>query len=239
MNSLLEYVLEAHGGLDLWNCFSDTITDVEVGGQICERYQLTESMQRFRLFLSLREQRAVIALPGTEKKLLVHPDMISLLGERGTQLASLIDPHATLMKEDPETPWDVLRSAYFVANLISDDVKAPFLYTHLGFQTEEIEPWQENGEIWRVLKVTFPRYMETQTRIQYAYYGSDGLLRRRRCKVDILGGLDFTSYVKSHERVNGIVIPTRWETSGCEVSGRKLAGPPLVTVRLSSTFFSD
>ena len=33
---------------------------------------------------------------------------------------------------------------------------APFLYTWPGFETEELAPWEENGEVWRPLKITYP-----------------------------------------------------------------------------------
>ena len=239
MNSLLEYVLEAHGGLELWNRFLDLVTDVEIGGQICERKGLTGLMPRSRLFLSLREQRVVILLPGGQERSLIYPDRVSIVGGGGSQLASLADPRSALLQEGPDAPWDILRGAYFVGRTEWRHVTAPFLYTYPGFETEEIEPWHENGEIWRVLKVTFPRSIEPHTRIQYAYYGGDGLLRRHRCKIDILGGLDRAIYVRSYEKVNGIMMPTSRELLGCNANGRKVDGPPLVTIRLSSTFFSD
>jgi hypothetical protein len=32
----------------------------------------------------------------------------------------------------------------------------PFLFAMDGVATEELQPWRENGEMWRRLKVTFP-----------------------------------------------------------------------------------
>jgi hypothetical protein len=33
----------------------------------------------------------------------------------------------------------------------------PFLYAYPGFEVEEIEPWEEHGELLRRLKVRFPK----------------------------------------------------------------------------------
>jgi hypothetical protein len=54
----------------------------------------------------------------------------------------------------------------------------PFLYTYPGFAVQEIEPWEEDGEDWRRLKVIFPDTIASYTRAQVSYFGTDGLLRR-------------------------------------------------------------
>jgi hypothetical protein len=63
---------------------------------------------------------------------------------------------------------------------------SPFLYTYPGFESEKIEPWQENGEEWRRLKVTFPEYVASHTKTQITHFGPDGLMRRHDYTVDIL-----------------------------------------------------
>ena len=62
----------------------------------------------------------------------------------------------------------------------------PFLYSYPGFETVEIEPWEEDGETWRRLKVIFPGDIASHTREQTSYFGSDGLLRRHDYAVDVL-----------------------------------------------------
>jgi hypothetical protein len=42
----------------------------------------------------------------------------------------------------------------------------PFLYAYPDFVVEEIEPWDENGETWRRLDVTFPDHIASHTRRQ-------------------------------------------------------------------------
>jgi hypothetical protein len=40
-------------------------------------------------------------------------------------------------------------------------LNTPFLMALPGFQVEEIEPWREGEETWRVLRVTFPAEIES------------------------------------------------------------------------------
>src|ERR687891_1811834 len=52
--------------------------------------------------------------------------------------------------------WDKLHAGYFNSYALWGYLTTPFLYTYPGFETQEIEPWYEDGERWRVLQVTFP-----------------------------------------------------------------------------------
>jgi hypothetical protein len=42
----------------------------------------------------------------------------------------------------------------------------PFLFAMDGVATEELQPWRENGEMWRRLKVTFPHSIATHSTVQ-------------------------------------------------------------------------
>jgi hypothetical protein len=53
---------------------------------------------------------------------------------------------------------------------------------------EEIDPWEEDGETWRWLKVIFPDQIASQTRQQVSYFGPDGLMRRHDYTVDVPAG---------------------------------------------------
>lgn len=53
--------------------------------------------------------------------------------------------------------------------------------------------------MWRVLRVTFPDYITSHTRVQRAYYGPDGLPRRHQYVVDDLGGAQTVNWFGSQE----------------------------------------
>jgi len=87
-------------------------------------------------------------------------------------------------------------------------INTPFVYTTPGFTTEEIDPIDIGGEIWRRLSVTFPEHIKTHTRDQVSCFGPDGLLRRHDFAIDILGGVPGWLYAADYRDVNGIIIPT-------------------------------
>jgi hypothetical protein len=232
-------VIEAHGGLENWNRFSDFATNVEIRGRLCEQTGWTGMVPESRLLLSLREQRTIVSLQGGHGTLLVQPDLVSHLDEHGEYQASLGHPREALLRNTKLPGWDVLKTGYFLASIIRYSVTAPFLYASPGFQTEEIEPWIENGETWRGLKILFPREIEAPIHLQHAYYGPNGLLRRLRNKVDVMDDLELVSFVTSYDLVEGIWIATCRDVFACNELGLKLDGPPLGEIRLTKYFLSE
>jgi hypothetical protein len=90
------------------------------------------------------------------------------------------------------------------------DLPDPALPLHLScFAVEEIEPWDEDGELWRRLKVIFPDNSASHTRTQVSYFGPDGLLRRHDYAVDVLGGAKGAHYIGDYHDHGGIVMPHR------------------------------
>jgi hypothetical protein len=85
----------------------------------------------------------------------------------------------------------------------------PFLFALPGFSVQEISPWQEAGETWRGLRVTFPAEIASHSRKQDFYFGSDFLLRRHDYHVEASGGFAAAQYVYDYVTAQGIIFPTR------------------------------
>jgi hypothetical protein len=95
-----------------------------------------------------------------------------------------------------------------------DLLDTSFVLAMDGVATEELEPWQENGDPWRRLKVTFPESIATHNTVQTFYFGSDGLLRRHAYDADVLGGSPARGPVPPACAANCAVIVTPHDASG-------------------------
>ena len=84
--------------------------------------------------------------------------------------------------------WRGSQLAYLAGYAMWTYLTTPFLFAMDGVATEELQPWRENGEMWRRLKVTFPHCIATHNTVQMFYFGSDGLLRRHDYDAEVLGG---------------------------------------------------
>jgi hypothetical protein len=74
---------------------------------------------------------------------------------------------------------------------------------------EEVEPWQEGAETWRVLRAQFPGFLETHSRIQEFFFDTDLHLRRHDYQVNIAGGFPAAQLTSDYVVADGIHLPTR------------------------------
>ena len=114
----------------------------------------------------------------------------------------------------------------------------PFLYTYPGFVTEELAPWEENGEPWRPLKVIVPDSIASHSREQVVYFGPDGLLRRHEYTVDVMGGASGFNYAADYRNVDGIVVPTKRRVYAADANKQKIPEPVLVAIDIRDISFS-
>ena len=113
----------------------------------------------------------------------------------------------------------------------------PFLLAMEGVDTEEIQLWQEQGETWRRLRVTFPPSIETHSAVQTFYFDSKGLLRRHDYDAEVLGGNPAAHFVHDYEEFSGILVPTRRIVLGRRADGTAIPDPVIVTIDLSDVEF--
>ena len=142
------------------------------------------------------------------------------------------------MGHEVDTPWDQLQLAYFAGYAMWTYLTTPFLLAMDGVATEELQPWRENGEMWRRLKVTFPQSIATHSTVQMFYFGSDGLLRRHDYDAEVLGGSPAAHYVHEYQEFSGILVPTKRRVFGRRPDGTPAPDPLLVTIDLSEVEFT-
>ncbi|MFX8860408.1 hypothetical protein ABTM70_19950, partial [Acinetobacter baumannii] len=72
----------------------------------------------------------------------------------------------------------------------------PFMFALPGFKTEEIDPWNENGEVRRRLKVTFPHTVATHCSEQIFHINGDGLVCRLDYGAEVTSNIPTAHYVE-------------------------------------------
>ena len=82
--------------------------------------------------------------------------------------------------------WSRAQAAYFQAYATSHYLVEPYIFTWDGVETCEIAPWEEDGQSWRGLAVTFPRSLDTHSRTQLYYFDDHDLLRRMDYQPEVL-----------------------------------------------------
>jgi hypothetical protein len=107
-----------------------------------------------------------------------------------------------------------------------------------GFRSIELGPWDEAGQRWRRLRVTWPSYLATHSTEQTLYVTTDGLLARHDYDVEISGGSTAAHYLSDYVDVAGIRLPTKHRIFPRTPDGQSLAEPLIVSIDLSEITFA-
>jgi hypothetical protein len=238
MSDLLETAIGAHGGLDRWNSLRTVAVELAVGGVLWELKGQAGLFAAARYEADTHRQRAMLGRFGAhDRRVSFTPDRLVLESNTGAVVESRDSPRAAFAGHTNETPWDLLHAAYFNGYALWTYLTQPFLYTYPGFITDEIEPWEENGETWRRLKVMFPDNIASHAREQITYFGADGLMRRHDYAVDVLGGSAGAHYIDDYRQVSGIMVPHRRRVYPRAADNHRVPGPLLVSIDIAHIDF--
>jgi hypothetical protein len=238
MKNLLEVALEAHAGLTRWSQLKAVTADLSVTGALWRMKGQAGALQQIRIEAELHRQKLTTLFHGRDKRTTFTPDSVTLPTEGGRLLQSRANPRSSFSGQVLNSPWDELHVAYFNSYALWTYLTIPFLYTYPGFTTEELEPWHEDGEIWRALRATFPEGIASHTRQQISYFGLDGLLRRHEYTVDVLGGATGLNYAHDYRKADGISVPMKRRVYSHDADKRKIPDPVLVAIDVHAIAFS-
>lgn len=239
MNELLSLALHAHGGLGRWNKITRLNADLSITGAIWHFKGKPDALKQITFAADTKHQSVTIS-PVTNDGLRSIFDLghLSFIDSTGQLIERRERPRDSYIGHDAETQWDDFHVAYFSSYAVWGYLTSPFLYTYPGFVTEELTPWEENGEQWRRLKITFPENLASHCREQVSYFGPDGLLRRHDYNVEILGGATGANYAFEYQDFDGIKIPTQRRIYARDEQGQKIAEPLLVAIDVQRLRFS-
>ncbi|MFD8963945.1 hypothetical protein ACFV0C_02890 [Streptomyces sp. NPDC059568] len=225
MNTLLNRVVDASGGLDLWSKTSNITADMSVGGPIWAAKGWADALRELTITVDTRRQYSVIT-PFTAPHLSVEfdntrntaldgvpatgdPERVVLRDGTGRIVQERADPRAAFTGMLRSTPWDALHLGYFLGYALWNYLTTPVLLLRPDVRTWEIEPWREAGQTWRRLRVVFPGTLATHSPEQTFYYDADGLQRRMDYVNEVMGGTLVGHYSGHHHSFDGLVLPTR------------------------------
>ncbi len=155
MSHLLQAAIAAHGGLDRWNSYHKVSLDLSVGGALWDFKGQTGLFRDAYYEAELDAQRAILGrFGGPDQRVRFSPNRLVLETASGEPIESRENPRGAFRGHQNDTPWDRFHAAYFNGYALWTYLTQPFLYSYPGFETVEIEPWEEDGETWRRLKVS-------------------------------------------------------------------------------------
>ena len=239
MNSLVSLTVDAHGGLERWRRFEQVSAHLRNDGVLWALKHQQGVIDDVNVRVALRREWASHS-PFVEPnwQTSFEPHRVAIESTDGRVVEERLWPRDSFAGHQVDSPWDRLHLAYFAGYAMWTYLNTPFVLAMDGVATEELEPWRENGESWRRLKVTFPESIATHNRVQTFYFASDGLLRRHDYDADVLGGTPAAQYVHEYRDFSGIKVPTKRRVLGRRPDGTSASDPVIVTIDISDVEFT-
>ena len=238
MSDLLETVIEAHGGLGRWNELDSISVRLIQGGALWALKGQPGVLDDVVATASLHQERVSHRPFGAaDRHSSFTPERVAIESDDGIVIEALNQPRASFAGHTLETPWSTLQLAYFVGAAMWTYLAQPFAFAMPGFQTSELEPWEEADQRWRRLRVSWPNYLATHSTEQTLYFDDNGLLARHDYDVEISGGTSAAHYVSDYDEVAGIKLPTKHRIFPRTPDGQSLSEPLVVSIDLSEVAF--
>jgi hypothetical protein len=238
MSDLLTLAVGVHGGLSRWNRFTTLTATASITGAIWPAKGQPDALANIRVEAQLHSQIVIIHQLARRTRLIFTPQRVALEAESGELLGWRDNPREFFKGQTQLSPWDDLHLGYFCGYALWTYLTIPFLYTRPGFLSEEIAPWSEDGQRWRVLRVTFPDDVASHSRGQSSYFGDDGLLRRHEYTVDVMGGARGLNYASDYRDFDGIMVPTKRRIYGYDDRKQKIPVPLLIAIDFADITFA-
>jgi hypothetical protein len=220
MKDLLELAVTAHGGIHRWNQIDRIKVNASITGGIWYVRGKPDALKDVIIEADAHRQHLTMDFLGKSKRSIFEPNRV-VIEEQGRELQSRDHPATSMKGKTLETPWDDADVAYFSGEALWTYLTIAFLYTYPGVTTEELTPWEENGEKWRRLKVTFPENIVSHNRVAIS------------ARMDCYGGTttQSTNYASNYRNVDdGIIFPTTRRVFAYDVSQNKVPDPLLVAI---------
>ena len=210
MAELLAQILDAHGGIDRWNRCEKVEATIVSGGGLFRLKGIPQDSTPRRMTVWLHEERSsVFPFGAPDQRTMFTPASIVIEKLDDTIVAKRDVPRDSFAGHQMHTPWDALHRAYFNGYAMWTYLTTPFLLQMDGMRVEEIEPWREGSETWRVLRAYFPGSIESHCGLQDFFFGEDLLLRRHDYSVNVAGGFEAAQLTSDYVVANGIHLPTK------------------------------
>jgi hypothetical protein len=239
MSELRDLVIDAHGGIARWNKVKTIEGDMSITGGLWTRKGWPDVLKNVHVTAAAANQwisyRPFIS---ASMRSSYTPDRAVIETVDGKPVKDRKNPRAAFDGHTVETPWDDLHLAYFSGSAMWNYLTTPFIFALPGFRTAEIEPWDENGEQCRRLKVAFPDYIATHCAEQIFHINGEGLICRVDYSASVAGGAPTAHYLSEHRDFSGFKVATKRRALRRKADGAAIPDPVFVAIDIAEISFS-
>ena len=213
MSTLVESVVAAHGGHELWNTLTGLRIDISIGGPIwaMKGWPPDTTFDQVLALDPVTEHIVFTPFTRPDRQMVFDgpADSVTMETLDGDPVATLAPARAGFKGMLRNSAWDALHLGYFLGYANWNYFTSPFLFTFPGVQAREIEPWCEAGQVWRRLQVRFPPQIATHNPDQMFYFDALGMQRRMDYVTEVNGSTLVGHYTSRYRNFGGLPVATR------------------------------
>jgi hypothetical protein len=213
MNDIIRASIDVIGGMDRWNEIRHLSFDFSCSGAgLHARGPVGDAATRLpmRVTVDTREQDVAFEpFLATGQRGRYTPRRTTVEAVDGALVEALDDPRGSLTAMTPGTPWSAPQMLYFFGYSLWLYHTLPFNLLKPGVEAEEVEPWIEDGETWRGVRIRYPEDFPSHTSEQTHYFDDEGFMRRQDYTVDVRQGLSAAHYLLDYREFDGLKMPTK------------------------------
>jgi hypothetical protein len=237
--TLLDQVMEAHGGRRRWGRVREIHAHVRSGGLLMRSKFKAGKFADYGISVSTDRQSAVLEpYPRQGRSGEFAGDTVRIIDDDGSTLAERDGAREAffgLSGVSRKLRWDDLDALYFAGYAMWNYLTTPWLLEWPGVETGEGEPIEVNGESWRRLDAGFPEGLHTHCREQSYYVDPAGLIRRHDYHPDVVFSFANAAHLcGGHREFDGLIFPTSRRVVPKGPRGRPLGGPAIVSIELDA-----
>jgi hypothetical protein len=201
--SLLDRVLEAHGGIEAWRGASGLQLRYRAGGLAFASKGRGLALRDWHARVDLSRPRTeFMGYPDGTKRGILEGEHVRIEASDGTAIEERDDPRRAIRAPRALLRWDDLDLLYFGGYAIWGYATFPFHLTLPGVEVEEAAP--------RRLRVRYPDGWPAHSREQEFHFDADGLLVRNDYTAEPFGRWARAAHLcAEHRGFDGLVVPTR------------------------------
>jgi hypothetical protein len=231
--TLLDEVLEAHGGTARWEAARTVRAHGRSGGLLLRSRAPGTHFADYRLTVDIGARRSTFdPFPEPGVRGVFERGSVRLERDEGEVLASRSDPRQYFFGRPGirrSIRWDPLDATYFAGYAMWNYLSFPLLLTRPDVTVREIEPWSG----LRRLEAGFEHGLDTHSPRQTFYFDSRGLLVRHDYVAHVVGRWARAAHLcGDHVTADGLVFPTRRRVLPIGPGNRPAPFPTMVWIAL-------
>jgi hypothetical protein len=234
MHTFINEVIEAHGGVDLWNSLEAIEAEISAWGLLftMKRQPILDHIKvrastinpKFS-FLDFPYARQTSELLG-DKEVYITENGVRLIAKR-------LRPRLAFRGIRRQFYWDKLDFIYFAGYATWNYLTTPFLFLRKGFQFEELPPIAGIPPDWKRFQVFFPEDVPAHCSKQIFYFDKNRYLQRFDYTAEVIGKWAQAAHIcDNYKDFDGFKAPTKRRVYPLIFGNKPMPSPTLVAIEI-------